>query len=203
MTVLVFCCFKTSSGFYPKMLVTSRILSAFFVSAIIRLIRMSAEICHQPPGMFFYRFLLRPLATLITSSVSHSLIAVTDGASSTSHQNAETAQQVWLYPHHVGLWKGLDLCNLLHLFHAFSTGLFAERVLMSWPSAPSVMTQSTERDVYIPQISRQSAHSFSFKIILLAHKRTKNAVNTVSNHKWRFGIRVDRHKYKLSDTYAT
>ena len=35
-----------------------------------------------------------------------------------SHQSVETPQQeVWLYPHHLGLWKELGFCDVLQLVH--------------------------------------------------------------------------------------
>ena len=35
-----------------------------------------------------------------------------------SHQSVETLQQeVWLYPHHMRLWKGLGFCDVLQLVH--------------------------------------------------------------------------------------
>ena len=52
-----------------------------------------------------------------------------------SHQSVETPQQeVWLYPHHLGLWKELGFCDVLQLVHPRHSVYvrYAARVLESW-----------------------------------------------------------------------
>jgi len=56
-------------------------------------------------------------ATLIASSDSLSPTAVIGGA---CNQSVEMPQQeVWLYPHHLVLWKELGFCDVLQLVQAF------------------------------------------------------------------------------------